>query len=37
MVPFLFSAPLNAQYAQKARGDVRNFDVFDFVCNGLQS
>jgi phosphonoacetate hydrolase len=37
MVPFLFSAPLNEEYAQRARGDVRNFDVFDFVCNGLQS
>jgi phosphonoacetate hydrolase len=37
MVPFLFSAPLNAEYAQRARGDARNFDVFDFVCNGLQS
>ena len=37
MVPFLFSAPLNREYAQRARSDVRNFDVFDFVCNGLQS
>ena len=37
MVPFLFSAPLKPEYAQHARGDVRNFDVFDFVCNGLQA
>jgi phosphonoacetate hydrolase len=37
MVPFLFSAPLKKEYAQRAKGDVRNFDVFDFVCNGLQS
>lgn len=37
MVPFLFSAPLKPDYAQRARGDVRNFDVFDFVCNGLQT
>ena len=37
MVPFIFSAPLNREYAQRAHGDVRNFDVFDFVCNGLQS
>jgi phosphonoacetate hydrolase len=37
MVPFIFSAPLNREYAQRARGDVRNFDVFDFVCNGLES
>jgi phosphonoacetate hydrolase len=37
MVPFIFSAPLNREYGQRARGDVRNFDVFDFACNGLQS
>ena len=37
MVPFIFSAPLNKEYAQRARGDVRNFDVFDFVCNGLEA
>lgn len=35
MVPFLFSAPLNPSYLARARGDVRNFDIFDFVCNGL--
>jgi phosphonoacetate hydrolase len=34
MVPFVLSAPLNAAYAAKARGDVRNFDIFDFTCNG---
>jgi phosphonoacetate hydrolase len=37
MVPFFFNAPLNCEYAQRARGDVRNFDVFDFVCNGLRT
>jgi phosphonoacetate hydrolase len=34
MVPFVLSAPLNAAYAAKARGDARNFDIFDFTCNG---
>jgi phosphonoacetate hydrolase len=34
MVPFVLSAPLNAEYAARARGDVRNFDIFDFTCNG---
>jgi phosphonoacetate hydrolase len=37
MVPFLFSAPLNAQYAAKAKCDPRNFDLFDYLCNGLQA
>jgi phosphonoacetate hydrolase len=36
MVPFLLSAPLKADYAARARGDVRNFDIFDFTCNGTQ-
>lgn len=36
MVPFLFSAPLTPAYAAKAEGDPRNFDLFDFLCNGLQ-
>jgi phosphonoacetate hydrolase len=34
MVPFLFSAPLNPAYAARAQGDPRNFDLFDFLCNG---
>jgi phosphonoacetate hydrolase len=36
MVPFLLSAPLKADYVARARGDVRNFDIFDFTCNGIQ-
>ena len=36
MVPFVFSAPLNASYIAKSQGDPRNFDLFDFLCNGLQ-
>ena len=37
MVPFLISEPLNAGYAALSKGDPRNFDIFDFVCNGIQS
>ena len=36
MVPFLISEPLNAKHAALAKGDPRNFDIFDFVCNGTQ-
>ncbi len=34
MVPMVISEPLNDEYMAKAAGDPRNFDVFDFVCNG---
>ncbi|MEZ6119511.1 MAG: hypothetical protein R3C28_23490 [Pirellulaceae bacterium] len=34
MVPLLVSEPLNAAYRSKAQADPRNFDVFDFACNG---
>ena len=37
MVPFLISKPLNNKYAALAKGDPRNFDIFDFVCNGIKS
>ena len=37
MVPLLFSAPLKPDYLRRARGDPRNFDLFDFLCNGIQS
>ena len=37
MVPFVFSTPLNAQYAARAKGDPRNFDLFDFLCNGTNA
>ncbi|HEX3756091.1 MAG TPA: phosphonoacetate hydrolase [Rhizomicrobium sp.] len=37
-MPFLVSAPLNASYRAKAkRGDIRNFDMFDYVLNGVGS
>ena len=35
MVPFFFSHPLKDEYLLKSRGDVRNFDIFDFTVNGL--
>lgn len=37
MVPFVFSVPLNAEYAARSKGDPRNFDLFDFLCNGIRS
>lgn len=36
MVPLVFSAPLNEAYAVRASGDVRNFDIFEFTCNGTR-
>jgi phosphonoacetate hydrolase len=35
MVPLLLSEPLNDEYRARAAGDPRNFDIFDFVCNGV--
>lgn len=37
MVPLLFSQPLKPAYRARAMADVRNFDLFDFTCNGTQS
>jgi phosphonoacetate hydrolase len=34
-VPFLLSHPLNAEYRDKARSRLRNFDIFDFALNGV--
>ena len=34
MVPFILSEPLKPDYVAKAKGDPRNFDIFDFTCNG---
>jgi phosphonoacetate hydrolase len=36
MVPMVLSEPLSPVYAAKAKGDPRNFDIFDFTCNGGQ-
>jgi phosphonoacetate hydrolase len=35
MVPLIVSEPLNEAYRARAAGDPRNFDVFDFTCNGV--
>ena len=35
MVPMLLSESLNAAYTMKAASDPRNFDIFDFACNGI--
>jgi len=34
MVPFLLSHPLTPAYRARAQADVRNFHLFDFLCNG---
>ena len=34
MVPMLISHPLNEKYFIKSQGDPRNFDIFEFACNG---
>ncbi len=37
-VPFLISAPLNAAYRARAqRGDIRSFDMYDYVLNGVDA
>lgn len=36
MVPFLVSEPLSTAYAARAASDLRNFDVFEFACNGAR-
>ena len=33
-VPFLLSHPLTPAYRDKAKGRLRNFDIFDFALNG---
>ena len=34
IVPFFVSEALNPLYASRADGDLRNFDIFEFTCNG---
>ena len=36
MVPMALSEPLSPEYAVLAAGDPRNFDIFDFTCNGTR-
>ncbi|TWT51671.1 phosphonoacetate hydrolase [Allorhodopirellula solitaria] len=35
MVPMVLSHPLNDTYFKRSQGDPRNFDIFDFACNGV--
>ena len=37
VVPFFLSEPLNDAYSVRAAGDLRNFDIFEFACNGSRS
>jgi phosphonoacetate hydrolase len=34
-VPFVINRPLRAEYARRG-GDLRNFDMFDYVLNGVE-
>ena len=35
-MPFILSRPLTPEYRRRAEtGGLRNFDIFDFVLNGL--
>ncbi len=34
-VPFILSHRLSADYARKAAGGLRNYDIFDFAINGV--
>ena len=36
MVPMLLSEPLSDEFYTCAAGDPRNFDIFQFTCNGVQ-
>lgn len=36
MVPLIISEPLRDTYAASAAGDLRNFDIFDLLCNGTR-
>jgi len=33
-VPFILSLPLNDEYAARADGPIRNYDIFDYALNG---
>ena len=36
-VPFLLSGPLNTEYRDRAKGRLRNFDIYDFALNGVEA
>lgn len=35
MVPLIVSRPLKPDYVKRAARDPRNFDIFDYLCNGV--
>tara|TARA_Y100000588_G_scaffold283536_1_gene301030 strand:- start:237 stop:1508 length:1272 start_codon:yes stop_codon:yes gene_type:complete len=37
MVPMVITKPLTDEYMAKAAKDPRNFDIFEFVCNGTHN
>ena len=37
MVPFILSEQLTPEFARRAQADLRNFDIFDFACNGTRA
>ena len=37
MVPLVLSEPLTGEWAARAAGDPRNFDIFDFACNAVHA
>lgn len=36
IVPMMVSHPLNDEFVRRSQADPRNFDLFDFVCNGVE-
>ena len=36
MVPMLLSEPLSGEYRIRAAHGARNFEVFDYLCNGVR-
>ena len=37
MVPMLLSEPLSGEYEARAARGARNYEIFDYLCNGVQS
>lgn len=37
MVPMIISEPLADSFVRMSQADPRNFDIFDFVCNGVRA
>ena len=37
MVPMLLSEPLSAEYQARAADGARNYEIFDYLCNGVRT